>query len=34
LLTYEVIISIDGHNKPAMIGEWLALWVDNASDVA
>jgi acyl dehydratase len=34
LLTYEVIINIDGHSKPAMIGEWLALWVDNASDVA
>tara|TARA_R110002096_G_scaffold435770_1_gene662535 strand:+ start:8161 stop:8622 length:462 start_codon:yes stop_codon:yes gene_type:complete len=29
LQTYEVVVHIKGVEKPALVGEWLALWVNS-----
>jgi len=29
LTVYEVVINIKGQETPALVGEWLALWVDS-----
>ena len=32
MLTMEVIISIDGQETPALVGEWLSIWVSEDGD--